>query len=113
LFRSKSFFDFIQNLFVFFSSTKGWDLLKKTNSETNTALKRIGDTRWSAIADAILAVRKNFFATNETLFTLSNDSNEKTLTKLEAEKLYDFFEDFEKTDSFHTAFKSTAIKCHK
>jgi hypothetical protein len=95
--EASHFFDFIQNLFVFFSSSKRWDLLKKANSETNITLKRISDTRWSTRADGILAVRMNFFAIIEALFTLCNDSNEKPLTELETKKLYDFFEDFETT----------------
>jgi hypothetical protein len=33
----------------------------------------------------------------EALFTLSNESNEKPLIKLEAKKLYDLSEDFETT----------------
>ena len=58
-------------------------------------LKRINDTRWSAGADAIIAVESNFLVIKESLNKISNDPNENPLAKLKASNWFKNFKDYE------------------
>ena len=51
------YFQFIQDLFLFFSASNGrWNILQKKLDEVSILiLKKLSDTRWSARADAVLA----------------------------------------------------------
>ena len=90
------FFDFIQNLFFFFSSsTKRWDQLMNTDQKLSHTLKRICDTRWSSRAEAVLTVRMNFSSIKTVLGEICINPSEKPIAKIEAKKLHSSFEDLE------------------
>jgi hypothetical protein len=77
---SNTFFGTIEKLFsVFSTSTHRWDILL---SFTGTGLKRCIETRWSARADAVTTVKKNFKQILEALEELSSpEENLKTRTE--------------------------------
>lgn len=86
------YFDFVQKLFTFFSaSTKKWNMLSKLP----LVLKRISDTRWSARADAVLALKSGYHKIKETLKNISTSPDEKLICRLEASKLANKFDDYE------------------
>jgi len=92
------YFDFVQNVYVFFSSsTRRWDIFIHSN-KTNKQfphLKRLTDTRWAAHADAVSALKSNYKNIKEALIEISLSNNEKPIGKLEAKKLSSNFNDFE------------------
>jgi hypothetical protein len=84
------YFMFIQNLFTFFSSsTSRWKILnrKLELSEHSVSVKRISDTRWSARADAVLAVKQGYNSIKEALNEICDSKEEKKATVLEANSL--------------------------
>jgi hypothetical protein len=92
-----SFFDFIQKVCFFFSSsTRRWNILSNCiSSDVSVRLKRISDTRWSARADAVLALKRGYKNINEALVQISLNKREKPISKLEVRKLIKTFDDFE------------------
>lgn len=97
------YFDFVQKLFTFFSaSTKRWNMLSKLP----LVLKRISDTRWSARADAVLALKSGYHKIRETLKNISTSPDEKLICRLEASTLANKFDDYGLEQNF------IAIKCY-
>ncbi|KAF0714401.1 zinc finger MYM-type protein 1-like, partial [Aphis craccivora] len=83
--EANNFFSFIQNLYVYFSSsTYRWSLLKKYN---NSTLKSLSDTRWSARDDACHSLKTNWAGVKKALLDLKHDKLQKPLTRSEAEGL--------------------------
>ena len=86
-----TFFDFVNNLFVFFSaSTSRWNrlmaVLKPLNMPT---LKRLSDTRWSAHYDAVHSLQVGYTQVKSTLDIMCQDMSQKPETQLEAAGLKD------------------------
>ena len=84
-----SFFQFVQNLYTFFSpSTHRWDiLLNELRGNGFPVLKRLCDTRWSAHSAATSALKKSYDNIRAALISISNDANEEPVTKNEAGSL--------------------------
>lgn len=86
-----NYFGVVQSLYVFFSSSpRRWDLLKEQLkcNKTPLTLKSTSNTRWSADANAVKALRLGY---NEILTALSNiysDDNQNLTTQYEAKTLY-------------------------
>lgn len=90
------FFSFCQNLFTFFSgSTRRWNVLKKILPNDGISLKKICDTRWSARADAILALKKGYIEIQTALNTMCQSEEEKPIARTEAKGLLKNFEKYE------------------
>lgn len=90
------FFDFVQNLFVFFSgSTRRWKTLTDILPKKSPNMKRICDTRWSARADAVSALKKNYGSIKEALTAVTNSTHEKPIGIIEAQKLLKSFYEYE------------------
>lgn len=90
------FFYFCQNLFNFFSgSTRRWNILKNILPNDGITLKKICDTRWSARADAILALRKGYKEIQQALNTICQSEEEKPTARTEAKGLIKYFEKYE------------------
>lgn len=82
--EANSFFNFVQNIYTFFSaSTHRWNLLK-----VSSTLKNLSETRWSARVNACKALNKNWETIKTTLYKLSNDLNENPITSNEAFGLF-------------------------
>ena len=75
------FFDFIENLYTFFSaSTYRWSRLTNALKDTTSKipiLKRLSDTRWSARADATKALLCGFITIKQVLEDISNNMDQK------------------------------------
>lgn len=85
---ASEYFDFVQNVYTFFSqSTHRWNILIKHIGNSAHTIKRVSDTRWSARADAVLALRTNYMEVKDALTEISNDENQKSLAKLESKAL--------------------------
>lgn len=77
------FFDFLQNLFVFFSaSTHRWDILEQC--KVSLSIKRATGTRWSAKAEACRSLVEDWAPIVEALTQISGDVSQKPITKNEA-----------------------------
>lgn len=90
--QAVSFFGLVQSLYNFFSaSTHRWELLTlsivQIGSSTLT-LKSLSGTRWSANADAVKALKKNYCNILNILSQISNSCNETPSTRHEANSLY-------------------------
>lgn len=76
-------------MYFFSASTYRWNLLVDCFRDTNSKLiKILNDTRWSARADAVSALRFNYKNIKAVLKSISVNVNEKPITKLEAKKLF-------------------------
>ncbi|XP_031329798.1 zinc finger MYM-type protein 1-like [Photinus pyralis] len=99
--KAVQYFAFVQNVYTFFaSSTRRWnELLNCLNNQNNGSrsihLKRLSDTRWSARADAVSALRFGYKSIKEVLFRFSESAKEKAVTRLEAKTLYKNFDNYE------------------
>lgn len=91
------FFDFVQNLYVFSSSsTRRWSIFMNSTADTQPqSIKRVSGTRWSSRADAVSALKSNYLCIKEALNQISISENEKPITKLEAKQLGAKFEEYE------------------
>lgn len=91
------YFDFVQNLYVYFSSsTRRWNILINRMPHTQSQhIKRIADTRWASRADAVSALKTNYQIIKEVLIQISMSDNEKPMSKLEAKKLSEYFNEYE------------------
>lgn len=91
------YFDFLQNIYVFFSaSTKRWNrLINNFSNSKSKHIQKICDTRWSARADAVSALRLNYKNIKNVLIAISTDDDERPITKLEAKKLAKYFDEYE------------------
>ncbi|XP_022163131.1 zinc finger MYM-type protein 1-like [Myzus persicae] len=87
------FFDFIQNLYVFFTATPTrYALLTKKlacidKNKRVYVLKNLNETRWSCRADATKAVVFGYDFIKEALEEISNDLEQKDIVKIESKKL--------------------------
>ncbi|KAB0805389.1 hypothetical protein PPYR_02359 [Photinus pyralis] len=91
------YFNFVQNVYTFFSSsTRRWNTFIQNMKDSNSKrLKRVIDTRWSARADAVSALKLNYAEIKNVLHDLSTDEREKPVGKLEAKKLKESFDLYE------------------
>lgn len=90
-----SYFDFVQNLYTFFSaSTYRWEMLKSHILSKRT-VKQLSDTRWSARVDAVSALRESYGEIKKALIKVSESETERPSTKLEANSLAKKFDKHE------------------
>lgn len=80
---------FVQKVFTFSSaSTHRCKLLTRKlemcKDKQSISLKRVSDTRWSARADVILAIKLGFAHIKEALNEICNAEEEKQVTIVEA-----------------------------
>ena len=87
------FFDFIEKLFVFFTSSRHRHqiLPEKLNAATSAALivKRVSTTRWSCRANATKALKLDYQPIGSALEEISINAEEKACVRCEAEGLPD------------------------
>lgn len=84
------YFGIVQALYTFFSlSTSRWDVLKKHLSSTknNLLLKSRSQTRWSADANSLKALRLGYNEVMLALTEISEDKNQKLSIQFEAKDL--------------------------
>ena len=92
------YFMFVQNLFAFFSaSTHRWQVLckKLEKCEHAVSVKRVSDTRWSARADAVRAIKLGYTHIKEALAEICDSKEEKKTTIVEATSLMKKMEKYE------------------
>lgn len=76
--KIRNFFDFVQNLYVFFAhSIKRWALLESCKGESKLKLKKLSTTRWSSRNDAIKALRFRYLDVLKALSKIILTSNNK------------------------------------
>lgn len=94
---SVDFFSFVNNLFTFFSSsTSRWKIVIDHLSRPNSKhLKRVSDTRWSARADAVLALREDYQNIKEALKEFCESSNQQPASRVEAKGLLKKMDEYE------------------
>ncbi|CAM5143918.1 unnamed protein product [Eretmochelys imbricata] len=89
-------FDFVQNVYAHFPvSMHPWSRLQSLFEQANgnpLTVKRICDTRWSARADAVLALKMSYDDIKKTLLVRATSNSEKTHAKTEAKSLAEKFE---------------------
>ncbi|XP_070527386.1 52 kDa repressor of the inhibitor of the protein kinase-like [Cardiocondyla obscurior] len=79
-----SFFQLVQNLYNFFSSsTYRWNILTECLS-LNKVIKCLSETRWSARADAVSALHRSYKQILKTLISIANDTDQPGETRNEA-----------------------------
>ncbi|XP_048514984.1 zinc finger MYM-type protein 1-like [Athalia rosae] len=84
--QTTGFFELIQKLYVFFSSsTSRWDVLKK--HIPSLTLKAVSDTRWESRVDAIKPVRYQLGEIYDALVEISLDEKNNNALKYEAKCL--------------------------
>lgn len=94
--EATSFFQLVQKLYSFFSrSTHRWGILKDCLGQ-HKVVKCLSDTRWSARADAVSALKGGYNEIVEALDTIANDMNEHAETKNEAMGLSNRLQTLEK-----------------
>ena len=85
------FFDFVQNLYLFFTATtERFATLVKKLSENITKFyvpKVLSETRWSCRADATKAIVRGYEKNKEALADISHDQEQKDVVKTEAARL--------------------------
>lgn len=90
------YFCFVQKVYNYFSaSTRRWDILLKHLEKKSLTVKRLSDTRWSARADAISALKRGYKQIKEALLELSISPYEKPVSKLESSSLAENFDNLE------------------
>lgn len=86
-----AFFNIVQHIFTFFSaSTRRWNILEEKIQEiknSNLTIKGLSQTRWSARADAVGSLKKNWSAVIQALTSITQDLAEKPATRSEANGL--------------------------
>lgn len=91
--QASNYFSLVQEIYVFFSSsTHRWSILL---NRCKISLKRLSDTRWSARADAVAALKLNYKAIIDIFSAIANDQDEKPITKNEASALLKKMQKFE------------------
>ncbi|XP_013782579.1 zinc finger MYM-type protein 1-like [Limulus polyphemus] len=91
-----TFFNFLQNLYTFFSSsTHKWDCLVQAIEKGGLVVKCLSNTRWSARADAVKAVRNHYCEIMNSLLKISKDRTQIMTTRAEAGGLIKQMESFE------------------
>lgn len=79
------FFDLVQHVYTFFSaSTYRWDTLISHLKPKQVVVKRLSDTRWSARADAVLALKKGYAEIQNALLEIHASEHENPTVKAEA-----------------------------
>lgn len=92
------FFDLVQYLFTFFSaSTHRWNALTSHLKKEQIVVKRLSDTRWSARADAVLALKRGYAEIQNALLEIHSSENEKPTVKAEAKGLARMLASYETT----------------
>src|SRR6478609_7358335 len=88
---SDLFFDFVQQVYNFFSASSSWyNLLKAKLAPKGLPMpKRLSDTRWSAHADASKALLSGYADFTAVLDEIANDVNQNGETCNTASGLYD------------------------
>ena len=85
------FFDFVQNIYTFFSaSTYRWGLLTSALSEADSrkpVVKSMSDTRWSARADATKSLLLSFQIIKRVLDGMADDAEQKADCRQQARGL--------------------------
>ncbi|CAI6377678.1 unnamed protein product [Macrosiphum euphorbiae] len=82
-FLAEDFFNLIQNLYVFFSSsTYRWQILSK-QLQGNVTIKMLSGTRWSARHDACFSLSYNWKEIIKALEEFENNKLEKPQTRCE------------------------------
>ncbi|XP_031335363.1 zinc finger MYM-type protein 1-like [Photinus pyralis] len=83
-----SYFDFVQNLYVWFSaSTQRWNILQNHLRKNACCIQRVSDTRWSARADAVFALYKSYSDIRKALMDISDNQQHKLVARVEAKGL--------------------------
>ncbi|XP_065662868.1 uncharacterized protein LOC136085485 [Hydra vulgaris] len=115
--EANNFFSFIENLYVYFSSsTYRCSLLKKYN---NSTLKSLSDTRWSARDDACHSLKTNWAGVKKALLDLKHDKYKNHLQDLSTVvELYNSLVAFVKSvremfQTYEDAAKEKFIDCNK
>lgn len=94
--NATKYFSFVQNIFTYLSaSTHRWEILRSKLQLNKKTVKRVCDTRWSARADAVSALKESYKEVSGIIRALSQDESEKPSSKLEAETLTKNFRKFE------------------
>ncbi|XP_046740526.1 zinc finger MYM-type protein 1-like [Diprion similis] len=87
------FFNVIQKVYVFFSSSPGrWDVLK--NHTSSLTLKAVSDTRWESRIDAIKPLRNNVAEIYDALLEISMDTDRAVQVQHEAKCLAQSLQNF-------------------
>lgn len=82
-----AYFQFIQNLFNFFSgSTNRWKIMTECLG-ANKVLKSLSETRWSARADALNALQNGYNHISEALTSIARNTDQPGETRNEAQSL--------------------------
>ena len=93
------FFDFVQNLYVFFTgTTERFAILVKKLSENNTKFyvpKILSETRWSCRADATKAIVHGYEKIKDALADISHDQEQNDVVKIKAARLLNKMESLE------------------
>lgn len=90
------YFHFVQSLYVFFSSsTSRWRVLLNSLKGKKKVLKALSNTRWSARADAVAAIKENYTNIKSALKTITEDIEQSADTKIQASGLVKSMERFE------------------
>ncbi|XP_013782254.1 zinc finger MYM-type protein 1-like [Limulus polyphemus] len=91
-----TFFNFLQNLYTFFSSsTHRWDCLVQAIEKGGLVVKSLSNTRWRARDDAVKAVRNHYCETTNPLLKISKDRTQTMTTRAEEGGLIKQMESFE------------------
>ena len=84
-----TFFNIVQQLYVFFSSsTYRWNAFQKFCKNKHLSIKSICDTWWSARFDAVKSLTENYEEIKHCLGHFSSNKDEKPLTRSEATDLH-------------------------
>jgi hypothetical protein len=93
------YFDFVQNLYNFFSSSAHrWEILVSHLGPNLKVVKHLSKTRWSAHADAVTALNDGYEEITKSLDALLNEINQSLETRLIAQSSR------KKTDELETMF---------
>jgi hypothetical protein len=97
--NATSYFMFLEQIYVFLSSSTGrWEKLKKKIEESGSGKilpKALSATRWSARASACKVLRENYLNFRNTLEQIATDTCEKNMTRVEANGLLKKFNSLE------------------
>lgn len=89
------YFQFVQKLFNFFSSSNNrWNILIESLGE-KTVLKSLSETRWSARADAISALHNGYNHIFEALLSIIRNVDQSGETRNEAQRIFKKMEKLE------------------
>lgn len=108
------FFELVNNVYTFFSaSTYRWrQLCEALNPLQLSLVKRLSDTRWSAMYEAVHALYKGFTPICTTLETLSSDMEQKADCRNQAQSILKKLGELE--SAILVVFWNTILECfHK